>query len=171
MPASTTAAATPMPSKLLNTAAPPSIPPARTVPVSTEVTPSPEPARTTTVNPVFAPAVMPSKPAKTPKPMPVQENRAEDVANMMKGLVPVSELTAGINSLMAEDLKSHPALTKELISAGAGSSNTPVRRATILALVRCQVKTPEAMKALQTAAQSDPDQTIRATAAAALDTK
>ncbi len=129
------------------------------------------------VPPVVA-AKLPTYAAPTPmvqavKTMPVshvtpQVNRGEQVTKMMKGLVPVSELAAGIDQLTAEDLRTNPGLTTELIAAGAKSSSVPVRSATIKALVRCKVATPEAMTTLKTAAQTDPEATIRAAASAGL---
>lgn|GEM_PF-4695109 len=121
------------------------------------------PAASKSAPTVAGPVSMP----KLPTPVhaaPVKENRAEKVTKMMKGLVPVSELTTGINELTAEDLKSHPALVGELIAAGSRSTSVPVRLSTVQALVRCQVRTPEAMSVLQTAAQTDPDVGVRTAA-------
>lgn len=135
-------------------------------------------AAMTAVNPVPPPVVsakMPTYAGPTPavKTMPVSHvaprvNQGEQVAKMMKGLVPVSELAAGIDQLTAEDLRANPGLTSELIAAGASSSSVPVRTATIKALVRCRVSTPEAMTVLNTAAQTDPEATIRAAAASGI---
>lgn len=112
-------------------------------------------------------------PVSLPKPLPVSApavkvNQGEKVAKMMKGLVPVTELTSGIDQLTAEDLKSHPALVNDLIAAGSRSTSVPVRLSTVQALVRCNVKTPEAVSVLQTAAQTDPDSAVRTAALAGL---
>ncbi|MFO0804503.1 MAG: hypothetical protein U0791_15435 [Gemmataceae bacterium] len=134
---------------------------------------------TTTVSnssPLTAPKPAPAvtaAPVSVPKPLPVslpaaKPDRAEKVAKMMKGLVPVTELTAGIDQLTADDLKTHPALVSDLIAAGSRSTSVPVRLSTMQALVRCNVKTPEAVSVLQTAAQTDPDSAVRTAAAAGL---
>ena len=139
-----------------------------------------EPAPMAVVNPASSkgpvpPQVVAAKmatsavPTPAVKTMPVSHvaprvNQGEQVAKMMKGLVPVSELASGIDQLSAEDLRANPGLTSELIAAGARSSSVPVRTATIKALVRCRVSTPEAMTVLKTAAQTDPEATIRAAA-------
>lgn len=134
---------------------------------------APKPAPVVASIPAPKPAPAVGAPVSLPKVAPVsapvaKPDRAEKVAKMMKGLVPVTELTAGIEQLTADDLKSHPALVSELISAGARSTSVPVRLSTVQALVRCQVKTPEAMGVLQTAAQTDTDSAVRNAAVAGL---
>jgi len=122
---------------------------------------SPKPGPTTA-----APVTLP-KPAPVSAPAP-KPDRAEKVAKMMKGLVPVTELTAGIDQLTADDLKSNPVLVNDLIAAGSRSTSVPVRLSTVQALVRCKVKSTEAVSVLQTAAQTDPDSAVRTAALAGL---
>lgn len=129
--------------------------------------------------PVVAPTMTTSTSSKVPltaptKTMPVKhvaEDKAEKVGKMMKGLVPVSELTAAIDDLSGDDLKSHPAVASELVTYGAQSTSLPVRLASVKAIVRCHVKTPEAMTVLRNAAQTDPENAVRAAAAAGLSGK
>jgi hypothetical protein len=148
---------------------PPLPPPVKPVVVATNVPPLPAP-----VKPVATPSPAASKstpdmagPIAPPKPLPTtlpaasKEDPAAKLSRMMKGLVPVTELTSAIDGLTLQDLRSHPALATELIAAGSRSANASVRLSTVQALVRCQVKTPEAMSVLQTAMQTDPDYAVR----------
>ena len=157
----TTTVATTVNSSPISTKVPPSIMPLP-APVNAAVAPSASKSSPTTAGPTALPKSMPVS-APAPKP-----ERAEKVAKMMKGLVPVTELTAGIDQLTADDLKTHPALVGELIAAGARSTSAPVRLSTVQALVRCNVKSPEAVSVLQTAAQTDPDYSVRNAAATGL---
>ena len=114
------------------------------------------------------------KTSAAPTPMPTNASaslpvsRAAKVSKMMKGLVPVTDLAAAIDQLTVEDLRSNAGLASELIAIGGQSSSVPVRLATVQALVRCRIATPEAMTVLQTAAQSDPESSIRTVATAGL---